>query len=230
MQVFLFWEKEQLVLADWLKSLPKPLGLMTCSDDRARSVIEASKITGLNVPEDVAIIGVDNDELVCSLANPPLSSVAMNVERAGYEIAEVLDKLMAGEKMAGQRIIVHPTHIVTRQSTDILATEDREVASAVHFIHQNGNQIIQVADVIDATTLSRRALEQRFRKILGRSILEEIRRVRVERVSRMLMETNLSVSQIAKAIGYSNSENITRYFRREKGISPLTYRKKYGQK
>ena len=120
------WESERNRMGDWLKSLPKPLGLMVCHDDYGRYVAEACKIAGLQVPDEIAIIGVNNDELACGLSNPPLSSIALNTKRAGYEAAELLDKLMAGEKIENQRIIVHPTHVVTRQSTDILAIEDRD--------------------------------------------------------------------------------------------------------
>lgn len=226
------WEYEQVFMADWLTSLPKPVGLMTCTDDRSQDVVEACKIAGLHVPEELAIIGVDNDELVCELSGPPLSSIALNTQRSGYEAAELLDKMMSRKrkKFADQTIVVHPTHIVTRQSTEILAMEDRDVAAAVRFIRRHAGQVIQVGDVADAVAVSRRSLEQRFRRELGRSVLAEIKRARVDQVARMLVETNLSVSQIALALGYSGVENIARYFRSEKGMSPLAYRKLYGQK
>ena len=224
------YEKELALLANWLKSLPKPVGLMTCDDEHGRHTIEACKIAGLHVPEQVAIIGVDNDELVCELCNPPLSSVAVNTERAGYEAAELLDKMMAGKKMKNKNIIVHPTHIVTRQSTDILAIEDHEVVQAVSFIRQHAKEPIQVTDVVDAVTLSRRVLEKRFRKVLNRSVLEEIRRVRIDQVVWMLIDTNLSISQIASALGYPSVKHIARYFRQEKAMSLVAYRKQYGRK
>ena len=224
------WENEQTIIADWLKSLPKPVGLMACNDDRGRQLTEACKIAGLKVPEQVAIIGVDNDELVCELSDPPLSSVALNVERGGYEAAELLDKLMAGEKIANQDIIVQPTHVVTRQSTDILAIEDSDVAEAMRFIRQHAREPIQVSEVADAVALSRRALQQRFRRILGRTVHEEIRHTRIEQVARMLAVTNLSVSQIAQALGYIGVEKLSRSFQREMGVSPLAYRKHHGLK
>jgi LacI family transcriptional regulator len=203
---------------------------MACNDDRARQVMEACKIAGLHVPEEVAIIGVDNDDLVCNLSHPPLSSIALNFERSGYEAAELLDKLMTGEKMADQRIVVRPTHIVTRQSTDILAIEDREVAKAVRFIRQHSKEPIQVSDVVDAVLVSRRSLYHQFRRVLGRSPNEEIRRTRVEQIVRMLVETNLPVSKIAFALGYSSVAHIARYFRQEKGMNLQSYRKLYGRK
>lgn len=223
-----FCDEEQTLLANWLKSLPRAVGLMASSDYLSQQVIEACKITGLDIPEDIAILGVTNDDLYCDLSDPPLSSVALNLERAGYEAAELLDKLMAGEKVANQRVIVRPTHIVTRQSTDILAIEDRDVAEAVRFIRQHAREMLRVDDVVDEVALSRRVLERRFRKVLGRSVHDEIRRVRVEQVCQMLLETNLSVSQIASALGYPGVDHIARYFQREKGMSLLAYRKQYG--
>ncbi len=222
---------ELILMADWLKSLPKPVGLMTCNDDRGRGVIEACKIAGLHVPEQVAIIGVDNDELICDLSSPQLSSVALNLERSGYEAAELLDKLMAGkEKKTNQKILVQPTRTVTRQSTDILAIEDSEVAESVRFIRQRAREMIQVGDVAKVVSVSRRGLERRFRRVLNCSILDEIRRVRLEQVVRMLAETNQSVGQIALALNFPSIEHISRFFRKEMGMSPLAYRKKYGSK
>jgi LacI family transcriptional regulator len=224
------WENEQAIMVDWLKSLPKPIGLMACNDDRARHVSGACKVAGLHVPEQVAIVGVDNDELVCELSDPPLSSVALNVERAGYEAAELLDKLMARRRTAHKDIIVEPTYVVTRQSTDIMAIEDSEVVKALRFIRQHANEPIQVGDVLKAVTLSRRALQKRFRSILSRSVHDEIRRVRNEQVAIMLTETNLSISKIAKDFGYAGIEKLSRYFQRDKELTPLQYRKRYGKK
>lgn len=220
-----------ILMADWLKSLTKPVGLMACNDDLGRQVIEACKIAGLHVPEQVAIIGVDNDELICDLSSPPLSSIALNLERSGYEAAELLDKLMTGkEKTANQRILVQPTRIVTRQSTDILAIEDSEVAESVRFIRQHAREMIQVSDVAKVVSVSRRGLERRFRRVLNCSVLDEIRRVRLEQVVRMLVETNQLIGQIALALNYPSIEHISRFFRKEMGMSPLAYRKKYGSK
>jgi len=223
-------ENELSALAKWLNNLPKPIGVMACTDDDSQRIAEECKMAGINVPEEVAIIGVDNDAIVCSLSDPPLSSVALNTERAGYEAAEQLDKMMKGEKSAVKKIIVHPSHIVNRQSSDILAIEDKDVAEAVRFIRERSRQPLQVSDVVGDVPLSRRVLEQRFRKVLGRSILDEIKRVRTEQICRILVEANLSVSDIAVTLGYSSVDHIARYFREEMKMSPLAYRKKFGQK
>lgn len=225
------YQKELHLLADWLNLLPRPVGIMTCDDEHGRHVLEACKVAGLRVPEQVAIIGVDNDELVCTLSDPPLSSVAVNTRKAGYQAAALLDRLMTGkEKMADQKIIVRPLHVVTRQSTDVLAIEDREVAEAIRFIRQNANRPVQVTDAAQAASLSRRVLEKRFRKIMGRSVYSEISRWRIDRVARMLVETDQSVSQIALSLGYPSVKHIARSFRREMGMGPLAYREKFSFK
>jgi LacI family transcriptional regulator len=225
------WESEQSLVAQWLKSLPKPVGLMVCNDDRGRQIIETCNAEGLKAPDEVAVIGVDNDNLVCELSNPPLSSIALNVERAGYEAAELLSKLMRGrEKMAGQEIRVEPVHIVTRQSTDILAIEDPVVSEALKFIRQHAKENIFVADVVKAVPTSRRSLQGRFLKVLHRSVQDEIARVRAEMVAQLLVETNLSISEICVRLEYGGPEHISRSFKRAKGISPRVFRRRYGHK
>lgn len=219
------WEKEQLQMADWLKTLPKPVGIMTCNDDRGNHVLEACKIAKLRVPEDVSVIGVDNDPFICDLSDPPLTSIALNTESAGYSAAELLDRLMNGEPMRSQDIIVTATHVVRRQSTDILAIEDNDVVAAIRFIRQNAKNKIRVNDVVEQTCLSRRSLESRFRKILNRTIQEEIRKVRTDLISQMLIETNLSIAEITAMFNFTDFEHISRYFKQEKGISLRDFRR-----
>ena len=224
------WENELPILAKWLRSLPKPIGLMSCSDNRSQEICEACKFADLHVPEEVAVIGVDNDEVFCSLSNPPLSSVAFNTEKAGYDAAELLDRTIAGECSEPTKVLVSPTRVVTRHSTDILAIDDSLVAESVRFIRENFRKSIQVSDIVSSLAVSRRTLERRFRKSLGRSVHDEIRRVHADQAAQMLVETNLSVSEIAIALGYPDIDNIARYFKKEKGLTPLAYRKKFGGK
>ena len=225
------WENEQIILVDWLKSLPKPIGLMACNDERGQYVLEACQVAGLRVPDEVAVIGVDNDELICDLTVPPLSSVALNHEKAGYQAAQLLDKMMVGKKVDSKSIIsLEASHVETRQSTNVLAIEDHEIADAVRFIHRHSNEAIQVSDVADSVTVSRRVLERRFREVLNRSVHDEIRRARVERASWMLVETDLHVSEIVLHLGYPSDKHIARQFRKEKGMTPLQYRRKFGRK
>ena len=218
------WKNEQHVLGRWLTSLPKPVALMACNDDRALQVVEACKVAGLHVPDEVAVLGVDNDALVCDLSDPPISSVALTTEAAGYAAAELLDRLMGGEKMMGQRIMVFATHIVTRTSTDITAVTDREVAAAVRFIREHAEGAMQVGDVVNATMVSRRVLENRFRVALRRSIHQEIQRMRVNHIIQLLVGTGMTIKEIARRSGFESPWHIARYFRRVTGLSLREYR------
>ncbi len=219
------FEGAQHGLTEWLKALPRPVGLMAGNDVCGSYVIEACRIAGLQVPDEVAVIGVDNDELVCDLTDPPMSSIALATQKAGYEAAELLDRLMAGEQMTGQNILVRATHVVIRPSTDILAMEDRTVAEAIRFIRRSAKRAFQVTDVVDHVAMSRRNLESRFHRVLGRSIYSEIRRVRTQQIIRMLCETDLSVSEIALKLGHVSDKHIARYFRQQTGMSLMAYRK-----
>jgi LacI family transcriptional regulator, galactose operon repressor len=213
---------------DWLTGIPKPLALMGYNDNCGRFAIEACKNMGLRIPDDIAVMGTDNDEFVTGLASPPLSSVVLGTEKAGYQAAELLDKLMSGkEKNAEQKIIVKPTHVVTRQSTDIIAISDAETSKAIQFIREHSREAIQVAEVADSVALSRRALEKRFNKYLGRSIHYEIKRVRIKEIKRMLIETALPVSRIAMLLGFPDTNKISRYFREEMGQTPLAFRRRH---
>lgn len=221
-------KRERVMLSRWLASLPRPVGVLACNDDRAEHVIEACKMAGLRVPDEVAVVGVDDDDLVCGLSDPPLSSVALNFERAGYESARALDRLMSGKPPQADRIIVQATHLVARQSTDVLMTEDPVVAKALRFIRTHAGAGLRVADVAQAAGASRRALEKRFRDALNRTVLDEIRQLRTDRIARLLVETNLSVARIAEDLGFDNAQHVARYFRKFKHTTPLAYRRDHG--
>ena len=163
------WEREQSILSKWLDALPKPAGVMVCNDDRGREVLEACRAAEIRVPEELAVIGVDNDELLCDLAGPPLSSVALNAESAGYRAAELLDRMMRNRVHKKERILAEPLYVVTRRSTDIVAVDDPEVAAALHFIHDRAAEPIRLEDIVEHVQISRRALEMRFREAVGRT-------------------------------------------------------------
>lgn len=226
-----FWEREQPALARWLGALPRPIGLMACNDDRGREVLEACRASGLHVPEDVAVVGVDNDELLCELADPPLSSVALNAEAGGYRVAALLDRLMR-ERASGRppgrkprRLLVEPLHVVTRRSTDIVALDDSEVAAALHFLHDHAGEPIAVGDVVGHLLISRRSLEMRFRKAVGRTIHEELQRVRLERAKRLLLETDLPILSVAEVAGFASPSYLGQVFRQIFGVTPARYRR-----
>ncbi len=219
------WESEQSHVCDWLNSVAKPVGLLASNDDRAEHILQVCRRLGYKVPEDVAVIGVDNDPMICETGDPPLSSIALNVEAAGYEAAKLLDHMMNYHLIGGREILVSPTHIVQRQSTDILAIDDSEVAAAIRFIKDNARDKIFVSDVVKATRISRRALEQRFRETIRRSIYDEIRQVRVEMIANLLIDTNLPISQISSLFNFTDIEHISRYFKKEKGMGLREFRK-----
>ena len=224
------WDREEIILMKWLRGLPKPVGVMACNDRRGQHITEACAKAKLEVPYEVAIIGVDNDDHVCDISNPPLSSVALDVEKAGFRACELLEKMMAGKKLKPQTVVVHPTRVATRQSTNIIAVEDVLVSQALHFIRQNTSSPIQVSDVTRVLKVSRNALNDKFLKVLRRSVYNEIKRVRIDLISQMLLETDLPVSDIAFKLGYNNANHIARYFKQKTGISPLEYRKLHGHK
>jgi LacI family transcriptional regulator len=226
------WPKERRKLATWLAGLPHPTGVMACNDDCGVQVMEACKLAGLAVPDVIGVVGVDNDEVVCGLSDPPMTSVAVNFERAGYESARALEKLMRGSGNSGKvpaKINVRATHIVARRSTDIISIEDRRIARAMNFIRGHAKLPISVNQVVRETGVSRRALERRFRREMGGSILSEIRRARIDQIAQMLLETDLSVGQIATSLGFEDVQHFARYFRSVKKMSPLGFRKTYGR-
>jgi LacI family transcriptional regulator len=223
------WPREWRSLANWLKALPKPVGVMACNDDCGQRVMEVCKLTGQTVPDLVGVVGTDNDEVVCGLTNPPMSSISINFERAGYDAAHALNGLMNRSYTVPSRIMAAAARVVARRSTDFVAMEDPHLAKALRFIRDQARRRgVSVDEIAGFTGLSRRMLENRFRKLLGRSVLNEIRRVRTDQIAQLLMETDLTVAQIADLLGFNDIRHIARYFRAGKGIRPLTYRKTHG--
>ncbi|PIF32494.1 AraC family transcriptional regulator [Flavobacterium sp. 9] len=219
------WSYKESQLADWLKALPKPIAIMTCDDNQGQHVTEACKAVGINVPEQVSVLGVDNDLSICNLSDPPLSSISLNTEKAGFETAQLLSKMMANKDGIYNDIQVEHLQIITRRSTDFLAVNDKEISKALHFIYYNYKERISVDDVVNATALSRRVLEKRFQLVLKRSILDEINTLRIKQVKQLLIETELSITEISDVCGYTDIKNLSRYFSRHEGVNPLEFRK-----
>ncbi|MFI4910320.1 MAG: XylR family transcriptional regulator [Sedimentisphaeraceae bacterium JB056] len=225
------WQHRQQLLSQWLSELEKPLGVLAGNDEQGRHVIEACRMAGLRVPDDVAVLGVDNDDIVCDLCEPQLSSIALDSESAGFRAAQVLDNLMkSGHLTSDEEIVIQPTYIVQRHSTDILAVEDDTVAEAMRFIRDCSRRNITVEDVAEASAVSRRVLEKRFRRVLNSSVLKEIRAARTRNIIMMLMETDMSISQIAESMDFPGIDHFARYFKQEAGISPMAYRKQHKYK
>ena len=219
------WENEQHHVRDWVKALPKPVGIFACNDDRGQDILEVCKLLNLKVPEDVAVMGVDNDPMVCNISDPPLTSIALNVESAGYQAAKLIDDMIDKKNIYGKQIIVTPSYVVQRQSSDIFAVDDISVAQAISFIKNNARNKILVEDVVKAVNINRRTLERRFRRAIHRSIVEEIKYTRIELISKLLIESDFSISQITSFFNFTDVEHISRYFKREKGVGLRAFRK-----
>ena len=206
------------------RRLPKPAGVFAAYDIKGRQLLDACRDAGVAVPEEIAVVGVDNDELLCGLATPPLSSVIPNTRRTGYEAARLLDRMLQGEEVPPEGHFIPPLGVHARQSTDILAVEDREIAAAMRFIREQACDGITVEDVLRAVPLSRRVLERRFRAVVGRTPHEEILRLRLDRVKQLLAETDLSLERISTLAGFAHPEYMSVAFKREIGVTPGCHR------
>lgn len=219
------WERQQAQIAEWLANLPRPLGIMACNDMRGQHVLDVCSRLGWSVPEEAAVIGVDDDVLLCELCDPPLSSVRPNSERVGYEAAALLDQWMRGEHPGETLTMIPPLGVATRQSTDVLAIDDPQIAAAVRFIREHACRGVTVAEVLRQLPQSRTILERKFRKFLGRSPQAEIRHVQIKRAKQLLAETELKLERIAQLTGFQHPEYLSVVFKRETGITPGEFRR-----
>lgn len=218
------WEQEQAALARWIRRLPKPVGILACYDIRGRQLLDACRGIEAAVPDEVAVIGVDNDQLLCELADPPLSSVVPDAHRTGYEAAAMLDRVMRRRPPAAPALLLPPLGVATRRSTDVLATDDRLISQAVRFIREHACQGINVEDVLRAIPLSRRVLESRFKDLTGRTPHEQIVKLRLDRVRELLAQTPLPLSVIARRAGFKHVEYMSTVFRKKTGQWPGEHR------
>ena len=216
-------EHEQLT--SWLQNLPKPIAIMAANDVCGHRLLVACHDAGIKVPEHVAVVGVNNDELICELSLPSLTSVSTNTERIGHKAAELLDLQMSNQPLSEFKVKVEPLAVEARRSTDHMAGADPFVGLAFRFIQRHACDGINVEDVLKVVPMSRTSLESAFRQLVGRSPHHEISRVRVERARRLLLESHLRVAEIARRCGYSTVEYFSAAFKREVGISPTDFRR-----
>ncbi len=222
------WDQEQTeVLAQWLTSLPKPVGVLACNDMRALQVMAACQAANILVPEEVAVLGANNDAIRCDLSFPPLSSVATDPFQSGYRAAELLDHLMKGDDLENSYIRIDPRGVVARQSSDVLAVDDRNVAAALSYIREHACSGITVEQVLRHAAASRSQLEKKFRRFFGRSPQAEIRRVQVERIKQLLVETDFPLKKIAELAGFEHVEYMSVVFKRITAITPGEYRRRH---
>jgi LacI family transcriptional regulator len=220
------WEHQCRAILDWLRKLACPMAIMACNDDIGLRVLDACRRGAIPVPDHIAVAGVGNDSCLCELAVPTLTSVDLDPRRIGYEAAAALERMMQGKASRPVESRFAPRAIVARMSTDVIATGDETVARAVRFIREGACKGIGVDDVLRHVGLSRTALEARFRKVLGRTLHQEIQHVRLERVKHLLADTNMPIKGVALVAGFHQTEYMMRVFRRHTGQTPARFRKR----
>jgi LacI family transcriptional regulator len=219
------YEQQQRALAAWLGALPRPVGVMTSTDLMGQQLLEACQRLRIKVPEEVAVVGADNDEPICRISSPPLSSVIINDHQRGYEAAALLDRMMSGEPPPREPIYIEPAGVATRASTDIMAIDDGAIVKALRFIRDNASERINVDDVVKEVPLSRSVLERRFRRIVGRSINAEIVRLRINRAIELLTETELELKVVARRAGFGTQSYMNAVFKDRLSKTPGSYRR-----
>ncbi|MBL8792659.1 MAG: XylR family transcriptional regulator [Planctomycetia bacterium] len=219
------WEREQERIAAWLRGLPKPVGVLACFDERGFQVINACGQAGLRVPEEVAVLAVGNDTLLCEMATPPLSSIDLDAHGTGYEAAALLDRLMDGARPPRRPICIAPRGVVARHSTDVLAVEDADVAAALRFIRERAADGLRVEDVLRHVAVSSSVLERKFRRFLGRTPKAELLRVQMARARELLAETDLPLKELAQRCGFAGEKYFSDAFCRVTGVRPGVYRR-----
>jgi len=220
--------RERFRLTKWIEQLPKPVAIMACYDFKGQQILDVCRELEIAVPEEVAVLGVDYDQQLCRLCTPPLSSIIPDTRRAGYEAARLLDSLMRGRENQVDKMMIPPQGIAERQSSDIYAVDDPELVLALRYIREHACEGINVSDVLKQVPLSRRMLESRCQRVLGRTPHSEITRIKLERTRRLLSETNLTLSEIADRTGFAHAEYLSAAFKKMTGVSPRTYRNQYG--
>jgi LacI family transcriptional regulator len=213
-------------LAAWLRDLPKPLALLACNDKRAQQVLTLCGQAGIAVPDQVAVLGVDNDDVECELCEPPLSSIDPNFRLIGYRAAELLERLMMGKTSPSKRILVPAAGVVARHSTDVLAVDESDAAEAIAFVRKHACEGITIEDAMKVMSVSRSTLKRWFVKHLGHSPTVEIIRVQVRQIQELLRTTDLPLEEIAKKSGFAYVESMHRIFKRMAGMTPSQYRKR----
>ena len=224
------WSFDQPRLGKWLLSLPKPIAIMACDDTQGAVLLETCQAYGIRVPFDVAVVGVDNDEIQCNMSDPTLSSLDVDMEGGGYEAAEMIGRMVKDPAYQGHDIVLKPLSIVHRLSSNVIATRDKAVHDALLFINAHADHKLLVSDVLAHVPVSRRLLEQRFLKATGTTLYQYIMQVRVELFAARLLQSNDTVANIAAQLDEPDAKTISRRFQVIKGCTPSEYRKRYLRK
>ncbi|ULB35589.1 MULTISPECIES: xylose operon transcription regulator XylR [Proteiniphilum] len=221
------WSKSHIQLDEWLLSLPKPVGLFACDDSFALQVSEICKINNIKIPEDISLLGVDNDELICNLSDPPISSIMTDVEKGGYEAGRLIDRFIKREITEPFDIIIRPTRFELRKSTEKYDISNEYISEIVNFIEDNFTTDINIDSFSEMVPLSRRNLEVKFKDEMGISIYQFILSCRIDYFAHLLLTTDRTLFDLALESGFNDCKNISRIFKKMKGCTPIEYRKKY---
>lgn len=219
------WYYESEPVGNWIRYLPRPVALMACDDTQGNKIMELCRVMGIKIPEEIAVLGVDNDEIICGLSDPPLSSVELNIVKGGYEAARLIERLLLDKDTISKDVVIQPITIINRLSTDIYATDDPLILKALKYIHQNLTNQINVEDIVRQVPLSRRLLEIRFKQVTGQSIHQYISNLRIERFSQLLLSSTEPISELAAQVGLTDAKNLARQFKEWKGCTPIEYRR-----
>ncbi len=221
------WSYNHTVLGNWLQSLPKPVALFACDDHFALQISETCNVYNINVPDDIAILGVDNDDLLCNISDPPLSSIVLDVENGGYNAGKLLHQLITKEITEPFNIVVNPLIIERRKSTEKYAVSDKNIRTILNYIEKNYANHLSVEELVKQVPLSRRVLEKKFKEETGESLYQYIQNYRIDQFTRLLITTDYSLFEAALQSGFENYKNVSRIFRKYKSLSPAEYRKRY---
>lgn len=221
------WGTSHIQLDEWLLSLPKPVGLFACDDNFALRISQICKINNIKIPEEISLLGVDNDELICNLSDPPISSIVTDVERGGYEAGRLIDRLMKGERKEPFNIVIKPTRFELRKSTEKYNVSNEHISKVVNYIENNFTSDINIEAFSEMVPLSRRNLEVKFKEEMGTSIYQFILQCRIDYFAHLLLTTDRTLFDLAIESGFNDCKNISRIFKKMKGYTPVEYRKKY---
>ncbi|WP_311436042.1 DNA-binding transcriptional regulator [Hoylesella timonensis] len=225
-QLETLWYYDTTPLLNWLNQLPQQTAVFCCDDNQGNKITEICKSNRIQIPEHLAVLGVDNDTTLCELSDPPLSSIHLDIEAGGYETAELIMNLMKQKDFQPQDVIIKAISIINRASTNSFATNDMYINEALEFIHSNLDKALNVTDLVKKLPLSRRLLEMRFKKVTGRSVYNYIIYNRIEEFARKIHETDKPINEIATEMEFYNYSNLVQQFKQIKGCTPTEFRKR----
>ena len=229
-EIDMVWYYQRNRLREWLQSIPKPIAIMACDDNQGENLIEACHSIGVKIPSEVSVMGVDNDETLCSLGSTTLSSIQVDIEEGGRQTAALLERLVTDPAAPAEDVVLQPMKIVNRMSTAAFATQDQQILRAILFIHRNVRKKISVADVTAEAALSRRLLERRFKDVTGKTLYEYITELKLKDFAEQLVETDEQVMTIALSMGENDTKSISRRFKQLYGCTPLQWRENQRKK